>query len=43
MAQIRRKEPNAMNTSECNFSQATTLLIGLNILFYKIFAKQHLY
>ena len=24
-------------------SQATTLLIGLNILFYEIFAKQHVY
>ena len=41
MVQIRRKESNAMNTSECKGAILTivsaTLLIGLNIKFYEIF------
>ena len=40
MVQIRRKEPIAMNTSECKGAiltiVSTTLLIGLNIKFYEI-------
>ena len=48
MVQIRRKEPNALNKSECKkgaiFTIApATLLIGLNIKFYEIFAKEHVY
>ena len=48
MVEIRRKEPNAMNMSECEKGDnvtivSTTLLIGENIKFYKILAKQHVY
>ena len=41
MAQIRRKEPKAMNTSECKGAILTivsaTLLIGLNIKLYEVY------
>ena len=41
--QIRRREPNTMSTSECQKGAnitivSTTLLIGLNIKSYEIFA-----
>ena len=43
----RRKEPNIVNTWECKkvptLLLSTTFLIGLNITFYDIFAKQHVY
>ena len=41
MVQIRRKEPKAMNTSECKGAILTivsaTLLIGLNIKLYEVY------
>ena len=47
MVQTRRKEANAMNASECikvlTILLSTKFLIGLNIKFYQIFAKPHVY
>ena len=51
MVQIRRKAPKRSEHSgmqkgaTCNFTIVSTmvLIIGLNIKFYEIFAKQHVY
>ena len=50
MVQIRRKAPKRsehirmQKGATCNFTIVSTMvLIGLNIKFYEIFAKQHVY